>query len=786
MSGSAMSGSAWLRRWCAWVCAAPLLWCVRAHAQPAADVIEVVVDAEVKPADTDVAAGAGAVAGAKQAAGEEDEEALPPPPIDVAVFGRKGVSRLGGSAHRLDEKTLERFEDDNIHTILKRVPGVYVRGEDGYGLRPNIGLRGANSDRSKKITLLEDGVLFGPAPYAAPAAYYFPLTTRMVGIEVFKGASALRYGPNTIGGTINLKTRAIPYGHLFGADLAAGSYLYGKGHGYYGYGNEYWGVLVEGVRLRSNGFKRLDAAPRFGARPNTGFDKMELMLKARVNTDPSDTLYQQLSLKLGYSRETSNETYLGLSDEDFRADPYRRYAASQLDHMKWHRFQLELSHDLVWQKHLKLHTVMYRHDFSRGWFKLNRFARGPELYALLRRPQGGIRQVFYGVLRGAQNSASDAEQLMVGANDRTFVAQGIQSSGRLTLPKLGPVQQRIRFGARLHHDQIQRNHSEQAFAMVSGVLTRADGERLSTADNTGSALAFSASVVDEIALARLYLTPGVRIEYITTTFVDRLGGIDIEGKQHALLPGIGAVYQFADAFGVLAGVHEGFSPVAPGQGAQVKPEVAINYEAGARLSLEEGHAEVVGFVSDYTNLTGQCSLSSCGTNAPADKQFNGGEALIAGVEVSADTELTSDVGLTFPLALAYTFTHTEFTDDFTSSNPQWGGVKAGDRLPYVPTHQLALTAGLLHSRWGGLNVSVTHVAAMLEAAGQGDVDSDQRTDAYTTLEATASFNISREMSLYLKGDNLLNSAYLVSRRPFGARPGSPRLLLAGVKVTLSR
>ena len=71
----------------------------------------------------------------------------------------------------------------------------------------DIGLRGANPDRSAKLTLMEDGVLMGPAPYSAPAAYYFPLTTRMTAVEVFKGPASIRYGPNTIGGAINLRVK---------------------------------------------------------------------------------------------------------------------------------------------------------------------------------------------------------------------------------------------------------------------------------------------------------------------------------------------------------------------------------------------------------------------------------------------------------------------------------------------------------------------------------------------------------------------------------------------------
>src|SRR5690606_5446152 len=69
-------------------------------------------------------------------------------PIRIAPvyirYTKSDVAGQGGSAHVIEEDLLENLEQDDPHTMLLMVPGVYVRNEDAYGLRPNIGIRGAS------------------------------------------------------------------------------------------------------------------------------------------------------------------------------------------------------------------------------------------------------------------------------------------------------------------------------------------------------------------------------------------------------------------------------------------------------------------------------------------------------------------------------------------------------------------------------------------------------------------------------------------------------------------
>ncbi len=703
-------------------------------------------------------------------------ESAPPqePKPDTVTVGGTALARTGGSVHVIGQKQLERFEYDDPHAVLLSVPGVYVRGEDGFGLRPNIGIRGASSDRSKKITLMEDGVLFGPAPYSAPAAYYFPLITRMRSVRVVKGPGSVIYGPHTVGGAVDLITQEIPTSPRGTLDLGAGSFGYAKVHATYGASDEKVGFFAEGVHLGSTGFKTIDGQP--GA--DTGYSRNEFMVKTRYVLDPQAKIQNEFTLKLGYSDEGSNETYVGLTDADFASAPYRRYSASQQDRMEWHRTQIALTHRATLSPDLDITTTFYRNDLDRLWRKVNGF-RGEDLASVLADPTGARNAVYYGVLTGAVDASSVGETLLVGGNHRVFVSQGVQTKVGWRV-RTGPVVHRVEYGLRLHNDQITRLHGEDGLRMRQGALVSDGRATALTADNRAFTNAMALHAMDAMSLGELTVSAGARLEVIRSGATDTLARTRGLANYGVFVPGVGAHYALIHGLGVLGGVHKGFSPAPPGiEGAL--PEASVNYEGGLRYSARGTRIEAVGFFNDYSNLTSVCSFSGGCSDQNLDRQLNVGAVWLYGVEAFAERELKLPRALVVPLRVSYTYTGSQFLTSFRSFEPQYGQVTEGDELPYVPKHQLSGTLGLESAggRWGA-NVSGVYVGRMREQASSSP--DAVMTDASFILDASAQLRITRYAKLYLNGRNLTDTVAIASRRPLGARPGAPRSFQVGLKL----
>ena len=90
------------------------------------------------------------------------------PSAEVSSVGLAGgaldESEIPGSMQRLSSKMLRQMSYSNPIQTLHALAGVDLVSEDGFGLRPNVGMRGSGTERSSRITLMEDGVLMAPAP----------------------------------------------------------------------------------------------------------------------------------------------------------------------------------------------------------------------------------------------------------------------------------------------------------------------------------------------------------------------------------------------------------------------------------------------------------------------------------------------------------------------------------------------------------------------------------------------------------------------------------------------
>ena len=705
----------------------------------------------------------------------------------VMVIGDASeVSGIPGSAHYINPETLQRQQlaYDDIHQILGQVPGVNIQEEDGYGLRPNIGMRGTGAERSSKITLMEDGVLIAPAPYAAPAAYYFPVTGRMEAIEVRKGSSQIKYGPRTNGGALNLISTGIPEDFNLNGHLALGVDNTRRFHLNLGDSYQNFAWVAETYQMVTNGFKELDGGG------HTGFDVDDYLAKFRFHGDGSSRIYQELEIKLGKTQQLSEETYLGLTDEDFASNPLRRYRGSQQDLFRSDHEQYQARYFIVPARSVDLTTILYRNNFQRNWYKLQSVS-GTSISTIFNDPESYSAQ-----LAMAKGADSEPDALAVRANNRHYYSQGMQTVLGLQLDG-GGARNRFELGFRYHKDQEDRFQHEDGFQMVNGsmVLT-SKGVPGSQANRISDARAWALFIQDKIEWGGWTFSPGLRYENIDLLRTDfsksdpeRLTPTSIrENGVEVFIPGVGVNFDVTPTLGLFGGLHKGFAPPGPGSNQATAPEESLNYEFGFRIQSPPLSLQVTSFVNDYDNLLGADTLALGGTGE--GDLFNGGQAQVVGLEASGSFHLGQMLGSSFriPARFAYTFTDGEFKNSFESQFEPWGNVVAGDEHPYLPRHQFNASLGLEKSRWR-LTLEANAVSRMRTKAGQGAIPRLQATDAYLAFNLSAEYDLRAEekgATFFLAVRNLTDQAYIVARRPAGARPGLPRTVLGGIRFRLSR
>lgn len=677
----------------------------------------------------------------------------------ITIIGSsKQAQTIAGSGAVIDKEQLRIEAATDINQLMKTIPGTYIREEDGFGLRPNIGIRAAGSERSSKITLLEDGVMIAPAPYSNPAAYYFPTTMRMSTVEVLKGAPLLRHGPQTTGGVVNLVSTPIPEDYSGSITAVVGEHNSRDIHAHYGGKSGNFGWLLETVQRDSDGFKDIDRSGR-----DTGFDIEDYVVKLGWEGDG-----QRLLFKAQYSEEVSNETYLGLTDGDFDRDEQRRYGLSELDQMSNRHKGFSLVYGLDLSDRVTATATAYYNEFTRDWFKLG---GGGKIVAAANAGDATAQGILDGIV--------DATGLNYKHNNRSYESQGIELNFAIDM---GAHQ--LKIGGRAHEDEMDRFQPVEVYDQINARLMFQNVIQPTGSNNRlEEAEALSFWVTDSWQMNDvLNLNLALRYEDVKTAreqFDDPARtqlGSKRANTTDEWLPGVSFTYDLNDSWQALAGVHRGFSPLGGGAKDFEEPETSINYEAGLRYNSAPLFLEAIGFYSDFENKTENCSLGNPCSNGATSGSFTTGEADVSGLELQATTTFTTGRFLV-PVNLSYTYTKAELSKDNTAE-----GFRKGDTLADIPEHTLGLRVGLENQNGWNNYAIAKYIDEMCVSVGCNRTSGRfEETESLFVIDLISRYALNSKAVIFLKVDNLFDKQSIVSWVPDGARPNKPRTAYVGLE-----
>ncbi len=709
-------------------------------------------------------------------------------PLDIIIVtGSKQITDISGAVSYISPEQLSVYNYTDIKRVLRSVPGVNLQEEDGYGLFPNIGIRGSGTDKSSKILLLEDGVPIAPAPFSAPSAYYFPSMGRINAVEVTKSVGTVKYGPITTAGSIQLFSTPIPKtgsasGKIMASSLGGASVHFWAGNRIKTESLPFnVGFLLETWQDRTDGFKQIDIG-------NTGYYLSDYVGKLGFYSKDGARFVQSLELKLQSSNGKADETYLGLSQQDFDTRPLMRYRASQLDNIKTDHKTYQLTHNIKFSEKLQFTNMVYRTEFARNWQKLDRFDNSAlsglsecnSLNEILNDTQ--LCALEYQVLLGPDNYTSPDNVLGIRENNRSYFARGLQSALGVNFDTGGFAHNLI-FSVRYHEDGVDRFQQQDQYRIENGFIVKTeDNPPGSQSNRLSDANSFAIYIEDTISAGDWKINAGLRYEKINTKQLrwstpDR-GQIPASIRENSFdiwLPSFGVVYEINNDLSLLAGITRGFAP--PGPSSQnAAPERSVIYEYGGRYNGEILSLELIGFYNDYSNLLAECTNSSGGSECEIGDADNAGAANVYGLEISAGMDLDFDV-VSIPLTLIYAYTDTKLLS--TVDSDIYGNVSVGDEIPYVPRHQLTFAAGMVFDNWG-VNANLNYISPSRNEPGQGSIEASDKIDARTIVDLAAFYQLKDGIKLHLRADNLFDNIYLAGRRPYGLRPGKPREIKAGV------
>lgn len=666
-----------------------------------------------------------AVGSAPAVAAEQNQKKSVMPTMEVIKVSGQQQHKFDatGTVNLVDLATIERIQPLSTEDVLRRVPGINIKSEEETSVVANFGIRGLSASESKSL-MLEDGVPVSPGLFLGNERYFNPRIQRVAGVEVLKGSASLRYGPSTIGGVVNYKTKTPDDGVELSA--RAGSFNLKEvgleAGNKNAAGDAFAGIVAN--HASSDGFM------------DKGYSMNDVMAKAGVEFANN----QKLGVKLSWHENDVNMSYRGLllgayqDGADYNPAPGDDYLTD--------RVAFDINHEWQLNDSATLQTLVYWSDVTRDYWR-------------------------YAVDTAASNKAGRwvyTDNLT--GNNRAFDRAGAET--RLTLDhSLFNLASSSEFGLRLMRET-------------------ADDQRITTtraAERTGTIAGHLKDSADSVAgyaqnrlelTDRLAITPGLRIESYQQERLDLKTNKLVKTSNTEVLPGVGTTYELTSSAQLYGGVYRAFSPATNGVALnglidqQLDGERSMNYEAGIRGVADQLNYEAAVFYMDFSNQV------VTGNSNPLLSRSNGGATSHRGIELSLSQPLNNIWRVESNLTWIP-------TSEFKT------GTTAGKRLPYAPkiVANLGVNADLdklslslnLHHRGEQFGDPTNLVAIPTNAAGGiwgGLIPS------YTVADLLAQYQFSSAFSLSASVKNLTDKRYIAGLRE-GIYVGTERSFEVGAR-----
>lgn len=475
---------------------------------------------------------------------ESDKE---PPTLIVEGnwLGNSDLSDLKtypGARTIITQKKIKESGATDIQSLLRSVPGVRVEDETGgTGLMPNISIRGLNPLRSVDLQVLVDGIPLALGPYSATGLSLFPISLNMVEkVDIVRGGAAIQYGPNNVGGVVNIITKPIPteYETVIGQTVTSSP----------------TGKFLSSSYIRTGGY----ASDNFGAQFQGNITRGD------GDRDHSDTEIDNFLVNLDYWVTPRTEITSSLQYYHANAELPGALTPEQYDD-NWRQSQTPYNQ---YQADAYLASLVFQHDFAdQSQLTWTNYFNYSERNFIFQTPIEVATPAKY-----------------ITQSPRTYRVFGTEPQYNFIIDSY--IKQKILVGMRYIYEGIFYPVYRKEIASGVAETTR------QWQSNTNAIAAYISDTFYFFDDA-LQVTPGARFESVYQNFNDQLHSSNSKtNNMNELLPGITIGYTFNPSIYVFTSAQKSLLPpqmaqVANSNGTSLTPELAWNYEIGTRSTITD-------------------------------------------------------------------------------------------------------------------------------------------------------------------------------------------------------